>query len=495
MMPCAANSSLVTPLRAFGGSSRWILLVLALLTTGLANAAPAGRFRAGASTSNITPEIGSVMRVGSFEQVTVRHVRDELHARCLVLEDGGMRLAFIVCDALVLNREVVDEVKQLIRAETGLPPENIIMSATHSHTAPSIRSSDARKFTLPLSPYETFFAKRVVDGVKRAIDHLQPARIAWGQTDLPDHVFNRRWLVSDPKLLRNPFGGIDKVRMNPPFASPALIKPVGPIDPGLSFVSVQAANGRPLAVLANYSLHYVGGIKIGDVSADYFGVFAERIQELLGADRQDPPFVGLLTNGTSGDINNNNIPKPREQLPNGEKMRLVVNDMAQKVQRAIAALPHQDSVRLNAAFVDLELNTRRPTPELIAWAKQVQARGTGRSPVHVNEAAYAQRTLYMADYPERIRFPLHAFRIGELAVLSVPIEAFAEIGLTLKEKSPFPSTFTIGLANGYFGYLPTPRHHELGGYETWLGTNRMAPDSSTKMTDALLQLLAGLRGQ
>ncbi|MEY4940706.1 MAG: hypothetical protein RIQ93_2441 [Verrucomicrobiota bacterium] len=477
----------------FGAKLR--LLGWALVTTSSVNAAGGGIFRAGAATSNITPELGFVMRVGSFDQVTARHVRDELHARCLVLDDGSTRLAFIVCDALVLNREVVDEVKMLIRAQTGLPPEAIIMSATHSHTAPSIRSSDARKFTLPLTAYETFFAKRVVDGVKQAINQLEPARIAWGTVDLPDHVFNRRWFVSDPKLRRNPFGGIDQVRLNPPFASPALIKTAGPIDPGLSFVSVQAANGRPLAVLANYSLHYVGGIKLGDVSADYFGVFADRIQELLGADRQDPPFVGLLTNGTSGDINNNNPAQPRERLPNGAKMRLVANDMAQKIQRAIAALPHRDGARLKAAFVDLELNTRRPTPELITWAKQVQARGTARSPTHVNEDAYAQRTLYMADYPEHIRFPLHAFRIGELAVLSVPVEAFAEIGLTLKEKSPTPTTFTIGLANGYFGYLPTPRHHALGGYETWLGTNRMAPDTSTKMTDALLQLLADLRAQ
>ena len=88
--------------------------------------------------------------------------------------------------------------------------------------------------------------------------------------------------------------------MNPPPGNPALLEPAGPTDPGITFISVQSTNGRPLVLLANYSLHYVGGIPADEISADYYGAFAERIKELLGAEHQDPNLVGIMSNGTSG---------------------------------------------------------------------------------------------------------------------------------------------------------------------------------------------------
>ena len=88
--------------------------------------------------------------------------------------------------------------------------------------------------------------------------------------------------------------------------------------------------------------------------------------------------------------------------------------------------------------------------------------------------------------------PLQALRIGDLAVCAIPFETFAEIGLDLKRRSPFPRTMVIGIANGSYGYLPTPEQHQLGGYETWLGTNRVQEDASVILTDQLLEMLAEL---
>jgi neutral ceramidase len=82
--------------------------------------------------------------------------------------------------------------------------------------------------------------------------------------------------------------------------------------------------------------------------------------------------------------------------------------------------------------------------------------------------------------------------VGDAAITSMPFEVFAEIGLQIKERSPFAQSFTVSLANGSEGYLPTARHHALGGYETWLGTNRVEPDAAGKMTDALLEMLREL---
>src|SRR6185295_13785145 len=86
-----------------------------------------------------------------------------------------------------------------------------------------------------------------------------------------------------------------------------LIEPAGPTDPDIAFLSVVSLKGQPIALLANYSLHYVGGVP--ELSADYFAMFAERIRTLSRADEVDPPFVGILSNGTSGNINNVNFGK------------------------------------------------------------------------------------------------------------------------------------------------------------------------------------------
>ena len=106
--------------------------------------------------------------------------------------------------------------------------------------------------------------------------------------------------------------------------------------------------------------------------------------------------------------------------------------------------------------------------------------------------AASRRTLAVAEGPATVDVPLQAVRVGDLCVCAIPFETFVEIGLDLKQRSPFPHTIVVGLANGYNGYLPTPEQHKLGGYETWLGTNWVQEDASVLITDQLLQMLGEL---
>lgn len=290
------------------GRLQWAWLVLAVLVgwrppAVRADPPAAQPLRAGAATSNITPRLGTVI-VGGWGQPRAANIHDELHARCLVLDDGQTRLVFVVCDNVGIGREVYDHAKRILQKETGIPAEHMLMSATHTHSGPAWNSQDE------LGDYARFLTLRIVDGVKRALANLEPARIGWGVARAPDHVFNRRWKMKPGTPLPNPFGGEDRVRMNPGIGNPNLLEPAGPTDPDVSFLTVQSKAGRPIALLANYSLHYVGGVPADHISADYFAVFADRIQQLLGADRLDPPFVGIMSNGTSGDVNNINVLAP-----------------------------------------------------------------------------------------------------------------------------------------------------------------------------------------
>ncbi len=473
-----------------------VVLVGVWLAGGWFVACDAGPLRAGAATSNITPPLGQLI-VGGWKPIPATNVHDELHARCLVLNDGTTTLAIVLCDNVGIPREVFDRAKEYIAAECSIPATHVLCAATHTHSATTARNDAAARVD-PLNSfteYQSFLARRIADGVRRAVNNLEPARIAFGAVDEPSQVFNRRWHVSDPELLKNPFGGVDQVRMNPPSGNAALVRPAGPTDPQVAFLSVQAADGRPIALLANYSLHYVGGVRGGDVSADYFGMFNERIAELLNAEKLSPPFVGILSNGTSGDVNNINFREPGPRRQPYEKMREVADLIARRVHETLPSVTYQADVTLAAATAELPLKVRKPTPEILEWFAAIEREGFPPEKNRRHEETYTRRVRQLAQSADEVSVPVQVLRIGEIGIATSPFETFAETGLEIKERSPMKHTFTIELANGSYGYLPTPEQHQLGGYETWMGTNNVEIETSVKLVNKLLELFAQVNAQ
>lgn len=451
-------------------------------------------FRAGAATSNITPDLGGDI-VGGFAPIPSRHIHDELHARCLVLDDGRGKLALVVCDLLGIHKQVSDEARQRIQERLGIPAERVLISATHTHSATSALGVHRLQYQQELDAYQEFVVRRIVDGVQRAVNNLQPAEVGFGTVDVPEHVFNRRWFMRPGTVPPNPFGGIDLVKMNPPAGSPNLVEPAGPVDPTVSFLVVRVPQGRLLALYAAYSLHYVGGVGPGHISADYFGMFCEHLRRLVEPEPQDPPFVALLANGTSGDINNINFRNPRPSQPAYAQMRYVAHDVAEKVHSALRDVVYRSDITLDACYREPEIGTRKPTSELLEWArKTLQAAPADPSKVDLSRI-YAERTLRMAEYPDTVPVPLQVLRIGDVVIGTMPCEVFVEIGLEFKARSPQQPAFLVELAHGSLGYLPTPRHHDLGGYETWLGTNRLERNASERLLSHLLDMVAELQGR
>ncbi len=474
---------------------RFALLVLAALSLQAAPAAgqsPAKKsFMVGAATSNITPWLGDGL-VGNFgTPPAAKYVHDELHARCFVLDDGTTRIALVVCDNIGISREILDEAKRLLHEATDLPTDRMLISCTHTHSSVNARLNNPLKPEQNFNDYQRFVAHRIADGVRCAIHNLRPARIAWGMVDQPDLVFNRRWLMKPEANLRNPFGEPDQVRFNPG-PSPHLLKPAGPVDPQLAFIAMQTLDDRPLGLLANFSLHYVGGTGPNEISADYFAVFADRVQELLAADRIDPPFVAAMSNGTSGNINNVDQTVPRPKRQPYEQIRRVADQCAQAVCQEYKKLVWQDWVPLGMRQRELELAVRKPTPVQLEHAKKVLAEPQ-RPDKFPHERNYAERALSQEKSPETVRVILQTVRIGELGIAAIPFEVFVETGLALKARSPLRPSFTIELANGSYSYLPTPEQHQLGGYETWLGTSKVEKQASTKILNALLEMFAELK--
>jgi len=465
------------------------LLFLLLLSNSLC----AAEFRAGAAVGDITPTKWPVELIGSFSRRPVEKAHDPLSARALVLDDGETRLVIVIVDSCLIPRGLFDEAKQRASKATGIRTDRMLMAATHTHSAPAALD---RPEATASEEYLEVLKRGIVEAVKQANANLEAAEVGWGQVNVPEHVHNRRWYMKSGGMVPNPFGEMtDQVRMNPPRGRGLLDRPAGPTDPQVSFISVRAKGGRPIALLANYSLHYVGGVPAGRVSADYFGEFARQIQKRIAPKEDDsqPTFVGIMSNGTSGDINNikfvNSFPKPRPPRKKPfEQIRYVAGSVADEVFRVYSNTKHRESITLAMAERELTLDIRKPTEEQLGRAKKVLAE-PDESKLPSYAKVYAENALELAEMPPTDDIILQAIRIGDVGITSIPCEVFAETGLDIKERSPLKPAFTIELANGWNRYLPTPRQHRLGGYETWLGTSILEIQASEKIEHVLLDLL------
>ena len=307
-------------------------------------------------------------------------------------------------------------------------------------------------------------------------------------------VFNRRWLLKDGETTEDPFGGkTDRVQTNPGFGNVKVTQSQNIVDPEVSVLSIQSRDGRPIALLANYSLHYVGGVAGNVVSSDYFGEFAQRVARQLKATDVEPPFVGIMSNGTSGDINN--VDFRQKSVPTREpfeQIQLVAETLAADAASVCKKIEYHSALPVKALETEISLDVRQPTVDELAAAKAKIAAIPDR-PLKGLPAIYARETTLLAEYPLTVNAKIQVMRIGSVAIVSSPCETFAETGLAIKKGSPFKQTFTIELANGYNGYLPPPEQHRLGGSETWRArSSYLSAEAEPKVRATMLRLLTEL---
>ncbi|TWU56088.1 neutral/alkaline non-lysosomal ceramidase N-terminal domain-containing protein [Rubripirellula reticaptiva] len=464
-----------------------VLTALMSATSVLSQDSPSRVLRAGAYAADITPTTFPVESSGSMTRRTADKAHDPLHARCLVIDNGETQIAIVTCDSCMIPREIYDAAKEAASRITGIPTQHILCSATHTHTAASATPT----FQSPAAEnYVGFLTEQITQSIVRAHSQLEPARIGWAIGNNPRQVFNRRWFLRPGVSINDPFDrGSDRVRMNPPANSRDLLQPAGPVDPEVPVLAVQAIDGRPIAVWANYSLHYVGGVPADSLSADYFGQFARQIADLIDAGETEPPFVAAMTNGTSGDINNINFFEGGGHQQPFEQIRIVAGDVAASAQSAYQRVRFETWVPIKMRETEIELGVRRPDKDEIARAQKL-IEDAAPGPWSDRRLIYANETLDLAKYPAAVKVKLQAIRIGDLGIVSSPCETFVETGLAIKQLSPLKPTFTIELANGYNGYLPTPGQHALGGYETWrCKSSYLSVDAEPKLRQTLLALL------
>jgi neutral ceramidase len=480
---------------------RSLVLLLGLCSLAVSDLR-AGQLRAGADVTDITPLPSHypISTAGSMSATFLDGTEERIHCRTLMLGDEKTLVSFTLVDSCLIPRELADSAKRIASEKTGVPAEHFTIAATHTHTAPTATPAFQSN---PSVSYQIYLAEQIAHSIAAAFAKLEPAEAGWAVGENGNQVFNRRWFVNEPYA--NPFGDTtDEVRMNPGYnrGGGKVSKPAGPVDPTIPLLAVRSSQGdkKPIGLLANYALHYVGNPPRSadgkaQLSGDYFDRFAKVMAEKVAPGCED--YVAILSNGTSGDINNNHFagPAPEKQYEPGERMMEVAKSVADSAYAAFAKIEYRTDLPIAVAARELALGVRKPDAAELARAHQIlsspeQLISGNLKPV---EAIYARETLQLREYPDTVPVRLQAYRLGDLCILTTPCETFVEIGLELKQLSPFGTTMVIELANGYNGYLPTPQQHGWGGYETWRAkSSYLEVDASVKMIAAFKELFGQL---
>ncbi len=441
---------------------------------------------AGAAAVDVTPETLPVITSGSFIEATASTVHDRLFARGLVLDDGSTGLALVIVDSLMLPREMLDEVKRLASAATGIREDHMLIAANHTHAAPSAMGALGSRCD---ETYAAFLPARLVECIRQAHANRVPAEVGWGSIADSEDTNCRVWIRRPDRIGGDPFGEPTvRAMMHPGYQNPDYIGPCGPEDPELSLLAVRTPDGRPLALLANYSMHYFG---VSAISADYYGAFSAAMQERIAPGRSAPPFVAMMSNGTSGDQHWMDYSRPQT----GVDLATYTDRVATKAMEVWKRIEYDNRVNLTMAETTITLGRRLPSEQRQGWARNVRA-GMGDRVVPKDQAeVYALEEQHLRAEPER-ELKLQAIRIGDFAITAIPCEVYAITGLKLKRQSPFAHTMNIELANGAEGYIPPPELFPFGGYNTWPArTAGLEPSAEPHIVEEVLRLLQKTAGR
>jgi len=444
-------------------------------------------FLAGAAQVDITPPLGTIIN-GEFVAFYAHTIHDPLFSKALVLQNEGVQLAVVMVDICAMDKEFITEVKKDINVLTGIPGDNVLIAATHTHYAGSILDLLGGPCDLP---YRKNLGKKIVQSVVDAKNRLEPAKIAFAAVDVPEHVVCRRYFMKPGYKAVNPVTGeLDIINTNPAGGEDYIDRRASEVDPELSAVAIQSMKGEWIGLLANYSMHYVGDCSNGTVTADYFAVFARHIAANVKAGES---FVAMLSNGTSGEANIWDFLQPdRYPKEAHQKKEVIGRDLAAKLSNALQNIKWETNISLSANFSYVTLAVRKPSADEVEAAKKIVAQTDYRlinPDVEAMGKIYAREQVFLNEYPDTIEFPVQALKIGDITIGALGGEFFAETGLSLKKNIGTGKYFTITMANGYIGYIPPAHEIEKGGYETWrCRTSHIKEEGEDIVRNALFEI-------
>lgn len=417
--------------------------------------------KAGFGRVCINPKMG-IPVYGYYVPRCAEGILDDLEANVLALSANGTTMLIISVDNCGIDKEILDVYRAEISKETDVPTENIIIAATHTHTAPSCRANTGNDM---VEEYKEFLLEKLKEAAKIAISDLADAKMGYGKGEAKNISFGRRYVMKDGSIKTNP--GVN---------NPDIVKPLGYVDEEVSVLRFDRTDGKQL-IFTNFATHpdVVGGSKL---SADWPGLLRRTVEKVI--DNSQCIFV----NGALGDVNHVNV------HPAGGDFNGMFNDFddvargydhARHMAHVIAGGVLQCFCKVNYIDVDeitcqekiMSIPSNMPDPSKMEEAHKINdLHNAGKDSeipytgmMLTTVVAEAARMVKLEHGPVAFDLPITACRLGDVALVTIPGEGFTDIGVSLKKTEGFEMIIPVGLANGYEGYFPMQDSYDEGGYE------------------------------
>lgn len=432
----------------------------------------ADEMRVGTGRQVITPPLGAHL-AGYFHDRIGKSVRDDLYAKSVVIESGGERVALVACDLICSHIAITNAARALIEKETGILPDHVMVSTTHTHTGPEVRPNRV----VPLqAEWADKLPRLIADAVKAAASNLVEATLHPGRGMERDLAFNRLFRMRNGAEQFGPGGDRSKV------AGPA-----GGIDPELLAMKMVGKDGVVRAMLVNYALHVdvIGGGSADFLSADWPGEMSKAIAAVYG-----DQCVTLFLNGCCGDINQHPYLKETAIRRNGPAGAIMLGRAfgGLAINAAEKGEPMKE-VRVAACQQNLKIPYYELDDRMRAHAAELEKKEKlGDFEKYIIEKV---KTWDLGGRSEDV--PVQAFRVGNAAFVGLPGEIFVNWGLEIKRWSPAEFTFVVEQANHWVGYVPTIEQAVRGGYGAMpILSRRLVADAGQRMADAAFVMLQEL---
>jgi neutral ceramidase len=432
-----------------------------------------GSLQAGISEIELKPELGLATGDGAPHS---KGFLTPLYIKALVLSNGTAEVALVALDLLAIDRPDAHRVFKLVNERCGIPAHGILLMCSHTHVSPSMlptlhtyRESFNPDFDKEAKQRERGWVDTVVnttaDAVCDAKSQLQDASIGAVTSDLPWLVFNRRRYTRSYGVWTHWMG----------IPQDQAYGVEGPIDPEFGLFVVRGADHKPICMVWNFTGH--NSFNFGD---QYSGDLAYTVQAALD-ERIGEHIPCLYSPGCSGNTNYFDYQKPEGLAKATEGVASAI--MA--TYRAACTLPE---VKLGSR--QAVIHTAQRDVSRYWWKHDIEIKLPGWTEYGPKEVARFQ-----AELQESTTYPIDvtALRIGDVALVGLPAEAFVEFGLMIKERSPFQRTFVSSYTNGYAGYVATRRAFIGGSYEVWPTLNaRVGREGGYLMVEKAVELLEEL---
>jgi hypothetical protein len=465
----------------------WLCISLGLLTgckTGTESSNEDGPLQIGAAEIDITPPIGHRM-AGYFDERLATGVHDPLKAKAIIVRQGQEQVAMVFCDLVGFSLNVTTNARAQASQLTGIPVSNIVICATHSHTGPLFDDTrrhyfhDAAVAKYGTDPkekiyYPAFLTERLVKVIVQAQAKLRPADLDVGIAKQEGMPFNRRYWMKN-----------GKVAFNPGQLNPNIVKPAGPVDNDVSIlIARDAKSKKPFAGATVFAMHSdtVGGTQY---SADYAYYLQETLRRRFGKS-----FISAFGAGTCGDLNHINVNK-KDTVKGFAKAEELGTALGHTVLAASDNLRAILRPTLAVRTTTLTVPFQDVTPEQLADARaKIGKLGDTNTDFFVKVVAV--KTLDLERLGPTRQMEVQAFRLdSDTAIVCLPCEIFVELGLAIKQASPFKNTIVISICNDRPSYVPTEKAFTEGSYEV---TNaRVKPGAGEMLVDAAVKLLQELK--